>query len=53
MSGKHKKLIAAAKDAVDAVANDTTVSRSQTRESLELLREQINEAISALISFDD
>ena len=37
----HKDLVQLAKDAINNVFSDTSVSRSQTRESLEELRDDI------------
>jgi hypothetical protein len=52
----HESLVEVAKEAINAVFSDTSVSNSQTRESLLELIEEINSALEAMDvdgSFDD
>ena len=44
----HHQLVEAAKDAINAVFSDTNVEPDVTRDSLEELREHINENLQAL-----
>jgi hypothetical protein len=45
---KHAKLLKAARDAVDTLYSDTSVEKETTMESMEEVREHVQEAISTL-----
>lgn len=53
MAGHHLGLVADAKVAIGKVFSDTSVDRATTRESLEEIREEINDRLADLRNTDD
>jgi len=48
MRDLHEKRVALAKDAINEVFSDTTVPKHVTRDSLETLRDEINDMLGVL-----
>lgn len=48
MGQKHKDLLAAAKKAVNDLFSDTSVDSDETKESLDEVREEVNELLSTI-----